>query len=105
MLFREDATIAVAIFMVKRKGVTCMMEGLSSSQREMARQQATEKASAILLKIRQEKNLSQAQLAEISGRKQSYISRVESKQQNISLGTLEEIVASVDGTLHMEIEL
>ena len=73
--------------------------------KQAARDRETDKSSQILLKIRQSKNLSQAQLAEISGRKQSYISRVESKQQNISLSTLEEIVGSVGGTLHMSIDL
>ena len=73
--------------------------------KQAARDRATDKSSQILLKIRQSKNLSQAQLAQISGRKQSYISRVESKQQNISLSTLEEIVGSVGGTLHMSIDL
>lgn len=87
------------------KGVIVMSTLLNQVDRENARERATEKASNILLHIRQERNLSQAQLAEISGRKQSYISRVESKQQNISLSTLEEIVASVDGELYLDIKL
>lgn len=73
--------------------------------RQLARSQATEKAADVLLKIRRERNLSQAQLAQLSGRKQSYISRVESKQQNISLGTLQEIVNAVDGKLMIDVEL
>ncbi|WP_432628847.1 helix-turn-helix domain-containing protein, partial [Aerococcus urinae] len=78
-------------------------EDLSLDEKNIARQQASIKASDVLLKIRQEKGLSQAQLADISGRKQSYISRVESRQQNISLGTLQEIVNAVGGHLVVDV--
>ncbi|WP_195856876.1 helix-turn-helix domain-containing protein [Aerococcus urinae] len=78
-------------------------EYLSLDEKNIARQQASIKASDVLLKIRQEKGLSQAQLADISGRKQSYISRVESRQQNISLGTLQEIVNAVGGHLVVDV--
>lgn len=78
-------------------------EDLSLDEKNIARQQASIKASDVLLKIRQEKGLSQAQLADISGRKHSYISRVESRQQNISLGTLQEIVNAVGGHLVVDV--
>lgn len=78
-------------------------EDLSLDEKNIARQQASIKVSDVLLKIRQEKGLSQAQLADISGRKQSYISRVESRQQNISLGTLQEIVNAVGGHLVVDV--
>ncbi|WP_195863824.1 helix-turn-helix domain-containing protein [Aerococcus urinae] len=78
-------------------------EDLSLDEKNIARQQASIKASDVLLKIRQEKGLSQAQLADISGRKQSYISRVESRQQNISFGTLQEIVNAVGGHLVVDV--
>ncbi|MCY3031251.1 helix-turn-helix domain-containing protein [Aerococcus sp. Group 1] len=78
-------------------------EDLSLDEKNIARQQASIKASDVLLKIRQEKGLSQAQLADISGRKQSYISRVESRQQNISLGTLQEIVNAVGGHIVVDV--
>lgn len=80
-------------------------ESTKGLDRQLARSQATEKAAEVLLKIRREQNLSQAQLAQLSGRKQSYISRVESKQQNVSLGTLQEIVNAVGGELVMDVVL
>lgn len=80
-------------------------ESSQQQNRQLARSQATEKAAEVLLKIRRERNLSQAQLAELSGRKQSYISRVESKQQNVSLATLQEIVNAAGGDLLLDIQL
>lgn len=82
-----------------------MDEAEKRSRKQIARNQASEKAADILLKIRRERNLSQVQLAQISGRKQSYISRVESRQQNISLGTLQEIVNAVEGKLVIDVKL
>lgn len=78
---------------------------LTLDEKHFARQQASAKASDVLLKIRRERGLSQAQLAEVLGRKQSYISRVESRQQNISLGTLQEIVNSVGAELIIDVDL
>ncbi|MDO4671220.1 MAG: helix-turn-helix transcriptional regulator [Aerococcus sp.] len=82
-----------------------MDESEKKARKTAARDQASEKAADILLKIRRERNLSQVQLAQVSGRKQSYISRVESRQQNISLGTLQEIVNAVDGELVIDVKL
>ena len=48
----------------------------NAQPREAARQKATQNAAEILLEIRSKRGISQARLAEISGRKQSYISRV-----------------------------
>lgn len=73
--------------------------------KELARAEATELAAKVLIKIRKECHLSQLKLAQLSGRKQSYISRVESRQQNISLATLQEIVNAVGGTLHLDVDL
>lgn len=77
----------------------------NAQPREAARQKATQNAAEILLEIRSKRGISQARLAEISGRKQSYISRVESRQQNISLATLQEIVDAVGGNLFVKVEL
>ena len=48
-----------------------------------------------LMKLREEEGLSQRQLAEISGKPQSTIARIENGSMNASLGVLREIAASV----------
>ncbi|MCI5775588.1 MAG: helix-turn-helix transcriptional regulator [Aerococcus sp.] len=72
--------------------------------KELARKQASNIAADVLLKIRIEKGLSQMELARISGRKQSYISRVESKNQNVSLATLQGIVNAAGGQLKVDVQ-
>ena len=48
-----------------------------------------------LIKLREEEGLSQRQLAEISGKPQSTIARIENGSMNASLGVLREIAESV----------
>ena len=48
-----------------------------------------------LMKLREEEGLSQRQLAEISGKPQSTIARIENGSMNASLGALRDIAASV----------
>ena len=48
-----------------------------------------------LMKLREEEGLSQRQLAEISGKPQSTIARIENGSMNASLGVLRDIAASV----------
>lgn len=60
-------------------------------------------AANILLRIREEKHLTQSELATLTGKKQSYISRVEKGTQNISVQTLSNIVESVGGKLKLEV--
>ncbi|MGX7348173.1 helix-turn-helix domain-containing protein [Aerococcus vaginalis] len=79
-------------------------ETVSKASKELARKQASNIAADVLLKIRLEKGLSQMELAKISGRKQSYISRVESKNQNISLATLQGIVNAAGGRLQVDVK-
>ena len=48
-----------------------------------------------LMKLREEKGLTQRELAEISGKPQSTIARIENGSMNASLGILREIAESV----------
>ena len=65
--------------------------------------EASYQAANILLRIREEKQLTQSELATLTGKKQSYISRVEKGTQNISVQTLSNIVESVGGKLKLEV--
>ena len=65
--------------------------------------EASYQAANILLRIREEKKLTQSELATLTGKKQSYIARVEKGTQNISVQTLSDIVESVGGKLKMEV--
>ena len=60
-------------------------------------------AARILLQIREEKGLTQSDLARLTGKKQSYIARVEKGTQNISVQTLSDIVESSGRTLKLEV--
>lgn len=72
-------------------------------EKKRAWQEATALASDILIRIRRRYGLSQAELAEKCGRRQSYISRVESRQQNVSLATLIEIVNATGAELSIDL--
>ena len=65
--------------------------------------EASYQAANILLKIRAEKQLTQSELANLTGKKQSYIARVEKGTQNISVQTLNDIVESAGGKLKIEV--
>ncbi|WP_425445173.1 helix-turn-helix domain-containing protein [Trichococcus flocculiformis] len=53
--------------------------------------------------MRAEKQLTQSELANLTGKKQSYIARVEKGTQNISVQTLNDIVESAGGKLKIEV--
>lgn len=65
--------------------------------------EASYQAANILLRIREEKRLTQSELTILTGKKQSYIFRVEKGAQNISVQTLSDIVESVGLKLKLEV--
>lgn len=70
---------------------------------ERARKEAGELCSTLLVKLREQKALSQKELGQLTGRKQSYISRVESQKHNISLVNLIEIVESTGSEIVIDV--
>lgn len=78
------------------------------SDESLSKRSAVEKAhkisAQILLKIRTEKNVSQSQLASMTGFSQSYISRIEGEKTNLSLASLVKFVNAVGGRLKLEIK-
>lgn len=70
---------------------------------ERARKGAGELCSTLLVKLREQKALSQKELGQLTGRKQSYISRVESQKHNISLVNLIEIVESTGSEIVIDV--
>ncbi|MEY8371506.1 helix-turn-helix transcriptional regulator [Aerococcaceae bacterium 50-4] len=78
--------------------------GKCKLDRERARKEACEMSAALLIKLREQKSLSQNELGRLTGRKQSYISRIESKNHNISLVSLVEIVESTGSELSVDVE-
>ncbi len=64
------------------------------------------KIGALLRKAREDKNLTQAQLAEIVDKKREYISRIENNGSNLTLKTLYDIVEKgLGGKVKISIEL
>jgi len=64
------------------------------------------KIGILLRKAREEKNLTQEQLAEIIDKKRTYISRVENNGSNLTLKTLYDIVEKgLGGKVNISIEL
>ena len=64
------------------------------------------KIGILLRKAREEKNLTQAQLAELVDKKRTYISRVENNGSNITLKTLYDIVEKgLGGKVNISIEI
>ena len=59
-----------------------------------------------LKKVREEKNLTQSELAEIVNKKREYISRIENNGSNLTLKTLFDIVEKgLGGKVHISIEI
>jgi len=64
------------------------------------------KIGILLRKAREEKNLTQAQLAELIDKKRTYISRVENNGSNLTLKTLYEIVEKgLGGKVNISIKI
>lgn len=64
------------------------------------------KIGILLRKAREEKNLTQEQLAELINKKRTYISRVENNGSNITLKTLYDIVEKgLGGKVNISIEI
>jgi len=64
------------------------------------------KIGIMLRKAREEKNLTQSQLAELVNKKRTYISRVENDGANITLKTLYEIVEKgLGGKVNINIDI
>jgi len=64
------------------------------------------KIGVLLRKAREDKNLTQAQLAEIVDKKREYISRIENNGSNLTLKTLFDIVEKgLGGKVKISIEL
>lgn len=64
------------------------------------------KIGMLLRKVREEKSMTQSELAEIIDKKRTYISRVENDSSNITLKTLFEIVEKgLGGKLKIQIEI
>ena len=73
---------------------------------ELERDFESFKIGLLLKKAREEKHLTQDQLAELVGKKRSYISRVENNGSNLTLKTLYEIVEKgLGGIVKISIEL
>ena len=60
-------------------------------------------AARALMQLRREKGLTQSQLADICGKPQSYISRIESGKQNITMEKLDEIVIAAGASLQLTV--
>lgn len=64
------------------------------------------KIGVLLRKAREEKNLTQQELAELVDKKRTYISRVENNGSNLTLKTLYEIVEKgLGGKVNIQIEV
>jgi DNA-binding XRE family transcriptional regulator len=73
---------------------------------ELERDFETFKIGVILKKAREEKNLTQEQLAKLVDKKRTYISRVENNGSNLTLKTFYEIVEKgLGGKVNISIEL
>lgn len=73
---------------------------------ELERDFESFKIGLLLKKAREEKNLTQKQLAEIIDRKREYISRVENNGSNITLKTLYDIVEKgLGGKVNISIDI
>ena len=73
---------------------------------ELEREIESFKIGILLRKAREEKNLTQEQLAELVNKKRTYISRVENNGSNLTLKTLYDIVEKgLGGKVNISIEL
>jgi DNA-binding XRE family transcriptional regulator len=82
--------------------------GKAGSQRrdQLDRDFESFKIGLLLRKAREEKNITQAELAEIISKKREYISRIENNGSNLTLKTLFDIVEKgLGGKVKISIEL
>ncbi len=78
----------------------------TSRRDELDRDFESFKIGLLLRKAREEKNLTQDQLAELIDKKRTYISRVESNGSNLTLKTLYDIVEKgLGGKVKISIEM
>lgn len=68
-------------------------------EREFRAEDTRLKAAVALMKLREEKGLSQRELAERTGKPQSTIARIENGSMNVSVKLLDEIAAAMDKEL------
>ncbi|WP_037284309.1 helix-turn-helix domain-containing protein [Saccharibacillus sacchari] len=68
-------------------------------EREFRTEDTRLKAAVALMKLREEKGLSQRELAEKTGKPQSTIARIENGSMNVSVKLLDEIAAAMDKEL------
>ncbi|MGO2695495.1 helix-turn-helix transcriptional regulator [Bavariicoccus seileri] len=66
---------------------------------------ANQLAADVLLELRDKKRLTQQELAKACGKNQSYIAKIETGNQNVSLKTLDEIVSAAGGTLELSVKV
>lgn len=77
----------------------------TSRRDEVEREFESFKIGLLLKKAREEKNLTQEQLAQMIDKKRSYISKVENDGSNITLKTLREIVEKgLGGKVNISVE-
>lgn len=62
-------------------------------------------AANVLLELRSKKRLTQQELAKACNKNQSYIAKIETGKQNISLKTLHQIVTAAGGTLDIRVKV
>ncbi|WP_294818352.1 helix-turn-helix transcriptional regulator, partial [uncultured Flavobacterium sp.] len=82
--------------------------GVEGTERrdELERDFESFKIGLLLKKAREEKNLTQSQLAEMVDKKREYISRIENNGNNLTLKTLYDIVEKgLGGKVKIQIEL
>jgi DNA-binding XRE family transcriptional regulator len=82
--------------------------GIKGTERrdELDRDFASFKIGVLLRKAREDKNLTQAELAEMVDKKREYISRIENNGSNLTLKTLFDIVEKgLGGKVKISIEL
>lgn len=72
----------------RSKGNPAFAEGYAKERERL-------EVAVALMKLREEEGLTQRQLAEISGKPQSTIARIENGSMNASLGVLRDIASSV----------
>ncbi|MFA6944740.1 MAG: helix-turn-helix transcriptional regulator [Pedobacter sp.] len=90
------------------KGIKDNVYGLKGTERrdELDRDFESFKIGILLRKAREDKNLTQAELAEIVDKKREYISRIENNGSNLTLKTLFDIVEKgLGGKVKISIEL
>jgi DNA-binding XRE family transcriptional regulator len=90
------------------KEIKDIVYGIKGTERrdELDRDFASFKIGVLLRKAREDKNLTQAELAEMVDKKREYISRIENNGSNLTLKTLFDIVEKgLGGKVKISIEL